>query len=93
METHYEEALISLKRKYGKDDLIRSMIAENNKLKAQIDELDEYRCKADKKAEQLAQKQVDLLFEQIDKLKRENKKLRDTNICLILKVKEYEKAD
>lgn len=75
MNTHHEEALISLKRKYGREDLFRALISENEKLKAQIDELDEYRYNAEKKAENK--------FKEINKIIfRENKRLRDENIIL-----------
>lgn len=85
MEKHYEEALISLKRKYDKDDLVRALIVENNKLKLQIDELDEYKHKADKKAEK---KFKDIIKKYNAKIKR----LEDNNICLLLKVNNYEKG-
>lgn len=63
MEDFYENALIKLRHKYDKDELVNSLITENEKLKLQIDEKDEFKYNVDKYIRQGINKKINIQHE------------------------------
>lgn len=80
MSEFYDDVLIKLKRKYGKDDLVRSLISQIEILK---NELLEWNCVFEKKVKLKVKERVLNLEEGNKELSKQNSKLRKTNSHLI----------